>query len=59
MSLKEKLIVVTSGIIMVLCVLFVSGLVANGMGNGNYDVAMLLRGIDALRGILQVYGGMP
>lgn len=59
MSLKEKLIVVASGFIMVLCVLFVAGWVANGMGYGNYDVAMLLKGIDALRGVLQVYGGMP
>lgn len=58
MTLKEKLIVSTASITMVLCVLFGITWITNGLGYSTFDLSTLLKGIEALKGVLSVVGGM-
>lgn len=58
MTLKEKLIVAASAITMVLCVLFGVGWVANGVGYGNFDLPILIKGIEVVKGVLTFFNGM-
>lgn len=58
LSLKDKLVVFTAGIVLVLCVLFGATYVADGMGYGHFNLPVMVQALNVLKDLLGVVGGM-
>ena len=55
MNIKEKMVVLCSIVVMTLCVLFGVAWVASGTGYGNFDLPILLKGIEVVQGVLNAF----
>ena len=58
MTIKEKLTVITAGIVLVLCVLFGMTYIADGLGYGNFNLPIMVQALNVLKELLSIVGGM-
>ena len=58
LSLKDKLVVFTAGIVLVLCVLFGVTYVADGLGYGHFNLPVMVQALNVLKDLLSIVGGM-
>lgn len=58
MTLKEKLTVITAGIVLVLCVLFGMTYIADGLGYGHFNLPVMVQALNVLKELLSIVGGM-
>ena len=58
MTIKEKLTVITAGIVLVLCVLFGITYIADGLGYGHFNLPVMVQALNVLKELLSVVGGM-
>lgn len=58
MTIKEKLTVITAGIVLVLCVLFGMTYIADGLGYGHFNLPVMVQALNVLKELLSVVGGM-
>ena len=58
MTIKEKLTVITAGIVLVLCVLFGMTYIADGLGYGNFNLPVMVQALNVLKELLSIVGGM-
>lgn len=58
MTIKEKLTVITAGIVLVLCVLFGMTYIADGLGYGHFNLQVMVQALNVLKDLLNIVGGM-
>ena len=58
MTLKEKLTVITAGIVLVLCVLFGMTYIADGLGYGHFNLPVMVQALNVLKELLSIVGSM-
>jgi len=58
MTIKEKLTVITAGIVLVLCVLFGMTYIADGLGYGHFNLPVMVQALNVLKELLSIVGGM-